>query len=291
MQSQALTFLQYLRDVKHYAENTIAAYQSDLAQFTQFANQWSEGPVQEWADVSVNLINSYIDCLCREGYASSTVIRKVATIKSMLNYLHTPGGGRSSLVKKLAKLSLAKQQPKSLSVSQVDQLLQMPGKDQPDSPRSLRDTALLRVLYATGMRVTEVVTLSMDALNLDGGYLICHEGERQARQIPLDAETVAILCRYLTEARPRLVSAPEMRILFTNHRGKPLTRQGLWLILKGYAEAAGLGTSVTPHTLRHSFAMHRLQQGVELREVQHLLGHASISTTQIYMRDPSRDLP
>jgi integrase/recombinase XerD len=288
MQSQASAFLQYLRDVKHYAENTIAAYQSDLAQFIQFSGQWSEGPVQQWADVTVNLINGYIDALCQQGYASSTVIRKVATIKSILNYLHTPGGGRSSLVKKLAKLSLAKQQPKSLSMSEVDRLLQMPGKDQPDSARGLRDKALLRLLYATGMRVTEMVTLDINALNLDSGYLICHEGERQARQIPLDAETVAVLCRYLTEARPVLVSQADLNILFTNHRGKPLTRQGLWLILKGYAEAAGLGSSVTPHTLRHSFAMHRLQQGVELREVQHLLGHASISTTQIYMREAAR---
>jgi integrase/recombinase XerD len=288
MQSQASAFLQYLRDIKHYAENTIAAYQSDLAQFIQFSGQWSDGPVQQWSDVTVNLINSYIESLCQQGYASSTVIRKVATIKSILNYLHTPGGGRSSLVKKLAKLSLSKQQPKSLSTSEVDRLLQMPGQDQPDSARSLRDRALLRLLYATGMRVTEVVTLNMNALYLDDGYLICHEGERQSRQIPLDAETVAILCRYLTEARPHLVSQADMPILFTNHRGKPLTRQGLWLILKGYAEAAGLGSSVTPHTLRHSFAMHRLQQGVELREVQHLLGHASISTTQIYMRDVVR---
>ncbi len=285
MQTQASAFLQYLRDVKHYAENTIAAYQSDLAQFIQFAEKWSGGPVQQWADVTVNLINSYIDCLCKEGYASSTVIRKVATIKSILNYLHAPGGGRSTLVKKLAKLSLAKQQPKSLSISEVDRLLQMPGQDHPDSARSLRDRALLRLLYATGMRVTEVVTLTINALYLDSGYLICHEGERQARQIPLDAETIAILCRYLTEARPRLVSQPDLQVLFTNHRGKPLTRQGLWLILKGYAEAAGLGSFVTPHTLRHSFAMHRLQQGVELREVQHLLGHASISTTQIYTRE------
>jgi integrase/recombinase XerD len=150
--------------------------------------------------------------------------------------------------------------------------------------RALRDSALLNLLYATGMRVTEAVMLNISSLHLDDCYVTCGEGDRQVRRIPLPADTVALLRRYLAEGRGCLVRDASQCALFVNHRGQKLTRQGLWLIIKAYAEAAGLGDSVTPHTLRHSFAMHRLQQGAELRELQQLLGHASITTTQIYAR-------
>jgi integrase/recombinase XerD len=286
MRSQTASFLQYLREVKHYADNTIAAYQNDLSQFIQFADNWGVAPVHQWSDINVDLINAYIDSLCKDQYASSTITRKIATIKSLLNYLNAPGAGRSGLSKSLAKLHVVKQRPKSLAIDDVDRLLAMPCKGNPNSPRVLRDCALLNLLYATGMRVTEVVTLTMDAVHLDDGYLICGENDRHSRKIPLNEPTIALLRRYQVDGRPRLTQDTDLRALFVNHRGKQLTRQGLWLIIKAYAEEAGLTTKVTPHTLRHSFAMHRLQQGAELREIQQLLGHASISTTQIYTRKP-----
>ncbi len=291
MRTQTASFLQYLREVKHYANNTIAAYQNDLTQFIQFADAWGGKPLDQWSEISVDLINAYIDSLCKEQYASSTITRKIATIKSLLNYLSAPGAGYGSLSKNLAKLQVVKQRPKSLTTEEVDRLLAMPSRGNPSSPRALRDCALLNLLYTTGMRVTEVVTLTLDAVHLDEGYLIGGENERQSRQIPLPEATVVLLHRYLADGRPRLTQDRGLRALFVNHRGKQLTRQGLWLIIKEYAEAAGLGTKVTPHTLRHSFAMHRLQQGAELREVQHLLGHASISTTQIYTRRPGNGEP
>jgi integrase/recombinase XerD len=287
MRSQTASFLQYLHEVKHYADNTIAAYQNDLAQFIQFADSWGGVPIHQWSDISVDLINAYIDSLCKEQYASSTITRKIATIKSLLNYLNAPGAGRSGLSKSLAKLHVVKQRPKSLTIEEVDRLLATPCSGDPNSPRVLRDCMLLKLLYATGMRVTEVVMLSVDAVHLDEKYLVGGENERQSRKIPINDETVALLRHYLANARPRLTHDTNLRALFVNHRGKQLTRQGLWLIIKAYAEEAGLTTRVTPHTLRHSFAMHRLQQGAELREIQQLLGHASISTTQVYTRKPS----
>jgi integrase/recombinase XerD len=284
MRSQTASFLEYLREVKHYADNTIAAYQNDLAQFIQFADAWGGSPVHQWSDINVDLINAYIDSLCKEQYASSTITRKIATIKSLLNYLNAPGAGRSGLSKSLSKLHVVKQRPKALTSEEVQRLLAMPCQGDPNSPRVLRDCALLNLLYETGMRVTEAVTLTLDAIHLDEGYIVGGENERQSRRIPLDEKMIALLRHYLANARPNLTHDPSLRALFVNHRGKQLTRQGLWLIIKAYAEEAGLTTKVTPHTLRHSFAMHRLQKGAELREVQHLLGHASISTTQVYTR-------
>ena len=287
MQAQTASFLQYLREVKHYANNTIAAYQNDLAQFIQFANSWGETPVNQWADINVEVVNAYIDNLSHEHYASSTITRKIATIKSLLNYLNSPTPGRNPLSKKLSRLRVIKQRPHSLSPDEVERLLNMPLQDDAQSPRALRDCAMLAVLYATGMRVTEVVTLDPGDLHLDEGYLVCADDGRQPRRIPIDHGVVDVLRRYLNEGRPRLVRYKDEGALFVNHRGKRLTRQGLWLIIKAYAEAAGFQSKVTPHTLRHSFAMHRLQQGTELREVQQLLGHASITTTQIYTRHPA----
>jgi integrase/recombinase XerD len=281
MRSQTDSFLQYLREVKHYADNTIAAYQNDLTQFIQFAR--GRG-VERWIDVSLDLINAYIEQLTTEQYASSTMTRKVATLKSLLNYLNAPDPGRSTLMKNLSKLRVAKQQPKALTMEEVERLLNMPLMNPPGSPRGLRDHAILNLLYGSGMRVTELVTLDIESLHLDEGYVICGEAERQARRIPLSANTVKILRSYLEEGRPILCPDTRQRTLFVNHRGRKLTRQGLWLIIKAYAVSAGLGSAVTPHTLRHSFALHHIQQGADLHEIQHLLGHASISTTQVYTR-------
>lgn len=290
MKTQTSSFLQYLREVKHYAANTIAAYQNDLTQFIKFADSWGPAPLQEWSEISVEMINAYIDLLCREQYASSTITRKIATIKSLLNYLNSPNTGRSTLSKNLSKLQVIKQQPKALNPDEIVRLLDMPLQGNPLSLRALRDSAMLHLLYATGMRVTEVVMLDLNALQFTEKYIICGENERQMRHVPIDQETIDLLNRYLNDGRVHLTQDQSQHALFVNHRGKRLTRQGLWLIIKAYAEAAGLGTSVTPHTLRHSFAMHHLQQGVELREVQQLLGHASISTTQVYTRRTSAEV-
>jgi integrase/recombinase XerD len=155
---------------------------------------------------------------------------------------------------------------------------------QGNTPKHLRDTALLNMLYATGMRVSEVVFLQMDDVDLGNKLLLVtvREGEGRSREVPLNKEMHKILEVYLAEGRPYLVKDPKETALFLNHRGQQLTRQGLWLIIKSYAREAELSSEVTPHTLRHSFAAHKLNSGSDLEEVQKLLGHANISTTQIY---------
>ncbi|HRO24546.1 MAG TPA: tyrosine-type recombinase/integrase, partial [Promineifilum sp.] len=173
-----------------------------------------------------------------------------------------------------------KRLPQTLTIAEVDRLLEAPRSGA--SPKNLRDVALLNILYETGMRVTEVVSIQLDDVNLRQALLSSPTRQGEDREIPLEESTKQLLTEYLAEGRPLLAKNNGERALFLNHRGEKLTRQGLWLIIKGYAKQAGLNTEVTPHTLRHSFAVHRLSKGSSLEDIRHLLGHANISTTQIY---------
>jgi len=172
--------------------------------------------------------------------------------------------------------------PTSISEADVDKLLKAPLNH--DSVRALRDSALLELLYATGMRVSEVVDLNLEDIDLAESLVHCasRNGRGKERSIPVYRHAVECLTTYLEEGRPKLVRQEDERALFLNHRGRRLTRQGLWLIIRKYVDEVGIETPVTPHTLRHSFATHLLNGGADVREVQGLLGHANISTTQVY---------
>jgi integrase/recombinase XerD len=177
-----------------------------------------------------------------------------------------------------------------LNLGEVERLMTAPLGG--DSAKALRDVTLLNVLYETGMRVTEVVSLQVEDLSPDRTTLSSPTRQGEARAIPIPETTQHLMTQYLANGRPQLVRDAGERALFLNHRGEKLTRQGLWLIIKGYARQAGLNAEVTPHTLRHSFAVHRLSRGLKLEEIQHLLGHANISTTQIYTQmDAGGDSP
>jgi integrase/recombinase XerD len=215
-----------------------------------------------------------------QSYASSSVARKVAAVKSFFNYLHSRSLIDDNPTTQVDSPKVKKRLPQTLGFDDVERLLEAP--KQKRSPKNLRDTALLAMLYATGMRVTEVVSLQQQDVDLANATLYCPSKEDQVRELPFDEETKEILATYLEEGRPYLVKDSSEEALFLNHRGQQLTRQGLWLIIKAYAKEANLDKSVTPHTLRHSFAAHKLVNGSNLQEVQHLLGHANISTTQIY---------
>jgi integrase/recombinase XerD len=215
-----------------------------------------------------------------QPYASSSVARKVAAVKSFFHYLFARDHIAEDPTARLDSPKVKKRLPKTLPAADVERLLDAPRRKK--SPTNLRDTALLALLYATGMRVTEVVSLSLDDVNLEAQALHCPGKEGQTRILPFDAETRRALQAYLEDGRPHLVKDKDEQALFLNHRGQQLTRQGLWLIIKAYANEAQLSAEVTPHTLRHSFAAHKLGIGTDLREVQQLLGHANISTTQIY---------
>lgn len=279
MDEQLSAFLEFLAQERNYSENTIAAYRNDLGQFRAYFS--AEFPnIEHWADASPDMVASYVKALKRESYASSSVARKVAAIKSFFHYLFARGMISRDPTADLDSPKVKKRLPQTLSSDDVERLLEAP--KQKESPKSLRDTALLHLLYATGMRVTEAVSLQVHDVDLEAGVVHCPGKDSHERDLPFDEETQAILTRYLANGRPHLVKDKDEEALFLNHRGQQLTRQGLWLIIKAYANQADLSSKVTPHTLRHSFAAHKLDEGSELREVQQLLGHANISTTQIY---------
>jgi integrase/recombinase XerD len=280
MEEQLLAFLEFLQQEYKYSGNTIAAYRNDLSQFISFLENGAYSDVNKWDDVTADIVDDYVDYMKDQPYASSSVARKVAAVKSFFNYLFARDVINDNPTTKIDSPKVKKRLPKTLSAQDVEELLNAPA--QRKSPKNLRDTALLNLLYSTGMRVTEVVSLQLEDVDLDDQVLHCPGKDDQIRELPFDDYTREILATYLKEGRPYLVKDKEEEALFLNHRGQQLTRQGLWLIIKAYARQVNLSTEVTPHTLRHSFAAHKLNSGSDLQEVQKLLGHANISTTQIY---------
>lgn len=282
MEEQLFAFLSYLEREYRYSENTIAAYRNDLSQFLDFVEGRSGSRLTEWSAVTEDDIGAYLAYMKHKDqpYASSTIARKVAAIKSFYNYLASHDIVEVNPTVDIDSPKVKKRLPQTLTLEEVERLLEAPAGG--DSAKSLRDMTLLNILYETGMRVTEVVSIQLDDLDLSRSILSSPTRQGDTREIPLEKETAALLERYLAEGRPQLAKSKRERALFLNHRGEKLTRQGLWLIIKGYARQAGLNAEVTPHTLRHSFAVHRLSKGSRLEDIQRLLGHANISTTQIY---------
>lgn len=278
MKEQLEAFLNTLEAEQRYSQNTIAAYRNDLGQF--FKSIQSEQQVSEWDQVTGEMVSAYIETLKAKAYASSSIARKVAAVKSYFGFLFAKKLVNQNPARDVDSPKVKKRKPQTLSLEEVERLLRSPQEKQ--TPKNLRDAALLGILYATGMRVTEVVSLQLDEVDMDNHILTCASSDNISRELPLDSETSALLGRYLEQGRPVLAKNGDQEALFLNHRGQQLTRQGLWLIIKAYARDAKLSTPVTPHTLRHSFAAHKLRNGSNLQEVQQLLGHANISTTQIY---------
>lgn len=282
MEEQLLAFLKYLEQEYQYSENTIAAYRNDLSQFLDYVEKRNGAQLSEWLAVTSEDIEDYLYFMKHkeQPYASSTIARKIAAIKSFFNYLTGQELIDENPALHIDSPKVKKRLPQTLTHEEVERLLDAPAEN--DTPKNLRDRALLNVLYATGMRVSEVVSLQVSDVDFNRGLLLSPTRQGAAREIPIDEETQRLLSDYLEHGRPQLVRDSEEHSLFLNHRGEKLTRQGLWLIIKGYARQANLETEVTPHTLRHSFASHRLSKGAKLEEIQRLLGHANISTTQIY---------
>ena len=278
-------FLNFLEVEKKYAENTIAAYQNDLNQFYQYVLQDTKSETSEnWADIGKKGISGYVDSLKQSGYSSSTVARKVAAIKSFFHFLMAEGVIKEDPTFNLDSPKVKKRLPKAISPGEIDRLLQAPADE--SGPKSQRDLALLEMLYASGMRVTELVSLNVADIEFDGHKhgKVSVKGKRASkeRQVPLDGQVINTLQTYINHGREQLIHDPNEPAMFLNNRGQRLTRQGLWLIIKHYVEAVGISSEVTPHTLRHSFAAHKLSQGKSLQDIQKLLGHANISTTQVY---------
>lgn len=279
MDDQLLAFLDFLQEEYKYSNNTTAAYKNDLGQFLKFLNAGSY-EIKDWSDVTPEIVDDYVTFMKEKSYASSSVARKVAAVKSFFNFLFARGIIEDNPTTNVDSPKVKKRLPKTLTTEDIEKLLQAPRQKR--SPKHLRDTALLSMLYSTGMRVTEVVSLRVNDVDLQSDMLHCHGKDGQIRNLPLDKITRDAVATYLDGGRQYLIKNKEEDALFLNHRGQQLTRQGLWLIIKAYAKKANLSGEVTPHTLRHSFAAHKLDDGSDLQEVQRLLGHANISTTQIY---------
>jgi integrase/recombinase XerD len=283
MQAQIEEFLRFVAVEKGYSHHTVAAYRNDLAQFLTYLA--GEG-VFFWRDVEREHIQGYVLYLKQRGYASSTVGRKVAAVKSYFHFLVADGVLRDDPTAAVDSPAVDKHLPHPLSREEVARLLVEPARS--NTAKGLRDHALLELMYATGMRASEITHLEVDAVDLEDGTVRCVGKGDKERLMPLYERAQEALHTYLESGRPRLLRGRDETALFVNHRGHPLTRQGLWLIVKEYAAAVGIEHDVTPHTLRHSFATHMLDGGAGLRELQQLLGHTNISSTQIYTKVSTR---
>ena len=291
MQEQIGSFLKSLEVEKGYSVNTLIAYRNDLNQFLRFLREESSGrtAVNSWSDVSRQDLIAFILYLKGEReYSSATVARKVAAVKSFFHHMLTEGLIGDDPSASLDSPKVRKYLPKAISKEEVELLLSGPAAV--DSARGRRDRAILELLYATGMRVSELVNLDVGDVDCASGTVRCTGKGGKERVIPIYDRAIKAVEEYLERARLQLLKKPDEKALFLNHRGNRLTRQGLWLIIKRYVEQLGIETSVTPHTLRHSFATHLLDGGADLRNVQELLGHANISTTQVYTQVSSDHL-
>jgi integrase/recombinase XerD len=278
MKEQIQQFLEHITVEKGYSGNTLAAYRNDLSQFVGYL----EPRVSRWDKVTRDTIIDYIMLMkAEQEYASSTVARKVAAIKSFFHYLVDRGELQDDPTATLDSPKVRKRLPKAISQDDLERLLDEPTREQ--TAKAVRDRALLEVLYATGLRVTELVSLNVDDVNLASATLrVIRSRDKRERIVPIHDRALEPLQEYLERGRIQLLHDPDESALFLNHRGDRLTRQGLWLIVKHYVREVGIREEVTPHTLRHTFATHLIDSKADLEYVQEILGHANIATTQVY---------
>jgi len=283
MKEQIDSFLNYLAVEKGYSEHTILAYRNDLTALTDFAIQElsKNNASPTWSDFNRQTMLGYLLQLKEKGYVATTVARKVAAARSFFGFLNAEGVIKTDPTENMSSPSVGKALPKPIPINQVRLLLEQP--DKLSTAEAKRDRAMLELLYASGMRISELVSLNLGDVNTEGEYFVrCFGKGRKERIIPLYEQIALAIKKYIDEERPKLARGRKETALFLNARGERLTRQGFWQKLKEYAKSAGLNEQISPHTLRHSFATHMLSGGADLRSVQELLGHANISTTQVY---------
>ena len=272
-------FLQYLADRKGCSRNTVVAYRNDLSQMASFFSvERAKGIIESYDD----LLKSYLLKLREKRYSVATMARKVASVKSFFKFMVETGRISGNPTQNLPSPQVRRHSLSFLSSSEYQKLLAEATKL--STPEARRDAVMLELLYATGLRISELVALNTGDIDLAQSCV--HVSSK--RQVPFDHRLNAILTSFLRNDRLDLLYDESEEALFLNRRGKRLTRQGFWQIIKGYAGRAGLTGKVTPQTLRHSFARQRLQSGAELRQLQQLLGHAYISSTRVYEQSAAR---
>jgi integrase/recombinase XerD len=261
---------------KGLARNTVDAYARDLAKFAEFLISRRIG---EWRQVDGLLIRSFVSSLRSGGLHPRSIARHMVTVRRLLHFLRAENIVEENALPEIFLSPGPRKLPQTLSGDDIGKLLAQPD---PTEPLGARDQAMLEILYAAGLRVSELVRLEIRQINFDGDYLTIKGKGSKVRAVPFGKWARERLLAYLKQGRVSLLKGKSSPFVFTNRSGKPLTRQGFWKVIRRYALLAGIEKRVTPHTLRHSFATHLLEGGADLRSVQSMLGHADISTTQIY---------
>lgn len=277
MQSWLNQFMSYLNTEKGLAKNSIDSYRRDLVYYLDFLEYRQ---VRHLKKVRESDLTQFLYDLKEKGRAPSTISRHLASIRSFYSYLLREKVVHRDPTTHMESPKVIKKLPKILSVEEVELLMNAPDLD---DPSGLRDKAMLELLYASGAKVSEMLSVNLDEVNLSLGYVKCTNKTRE-RIIPLGKYAIETLENYLQKGRPGFIKDVQEQALFLNQQGKRLSRQGFWKLIKKYALKADIKKDITPHTLRHSFAAHLLENGADLRSVQEMLGHADISTTQIYTR-------
>jgi len=269
-------FLHYIVVEKGLSKNTIDAYSHGLNRFLDYLRKKG---IQEISSVSKFDVRAFLLVLKKQGLSTKTVLRNLVAIRTLFQFLIREGILEANPIEELESPKIAKTLPEILTLKEVEQLLEQPN---PQTPMGIRDRAMLEVLYATGMRVSELTQLPMNQVNLEGGYVLVFGKGSKERIIPLGSEAMKWVALYLKAAREKLAKRKESPSLFINRMGSGMSRQQVWKTIKTYGRRAGIRKRITPHLLRHSFASHLLEGGADLRSVQMMLGHVDISTTQIY---------
>ena len=276
MEKQINGFLDFLQNEKKVSDNTLQSYRRDIVQYSKYISSQK----MNYLKISENNITEYIDYLQEIGKKTSTISRSIASIRSFYQYLVRIKKVKKNPTENIQSPKIEKKAPSILTSKEIELLLEQP-KDV--DLKGTRDKAMLEFAYATGMRVTEIISLNISDVDLDAGYVTCKTGSK-TRNIPLGTMSLNALKEYVKSARTLMIKVENEQALFVNVSGKRLTRQGFWKIIKFYKEQAHISTDITPHTLRHSFATHLLQNGADLKSIQTMLGHSDISSTQVYMQ-------
>lgn len=270
-------FEKYLTEVKQVSKNTLLSYLRDVTQFDSYLQGYGDAGILE---VTAEDVGTYVAYLKKNGKSPATISRGIASLKCFYNYLRNNNLVSENPAVNISMDKSPKKLPQILTGKEVDLLLEQP---ELNDMKGYRDRAMLELLYATGIRVSELISLNEDDINLSVGIIVCR-GKDKERAIPLYPTAVNALREYMVKVRPQMISYPDEKSLFVNMNGERMTRQGFWKIIKSYKEKAQIEKEITPHTLRHSFAAHLLENGADLRSIQEMLGHADISSTQIYVQ-------
>ena len=275
MEHEVNAFILYLHNVKKTSNNTEMSYRRDLQKLQTFL---ATQQVTDVTKVTATNLNSYVLFLEKNKFAPATISRNIASIKAFYHFMFKEKMVAEDISEALKAPKIEKKLPEIMTTDEVVRLLEQP---KGDTPKELRDKAMLELLYATGIRVSELISLKVTDVNLQMGFIVCADANKE-RVIPFGTKARNALIKYLESARNAMIDDYQSEVLFVNCSGQPMSRQGFWKLIKFYTKKAGIPADITPHTLRHSFAAHLVENGADLRSVQEMLGHSDISTTQVY---------